>query len=81
MEIQKINQEKKILEKEQLWQELLDNASLLNLQSGLVKDLKNFVECQKLMKDQILRNALNELKAKRVNHKKKEYKVGLYDQG
>lgn len=53
MWIQKTNQEK-VLDMEQLWGEILDDAALLIFQSKFMKALKIPLEYWRLMKDQIL---------------------------
>lgn len=72
MELQKTNQEN-YLGVEQLQQDILDNASLWDLQNRLVKALKTHFKCQKVMKDQILQYHKDDLKVKIVQSKKKDY--------
>ena len=55
----------------------------MNLQSSRVKVLKDFVrrDKEKMKRNQVLGHYLKGLKIEIVKRKRKEYKVGLFDQG
>ena len=61
----------------------LDNFPILDLQKRLVKALKNLVrrDKQKMKRNKVLGHYLKGLNIKIVKSKRKEYKVGLFDQG